>query len=130
MIRERIQLASLLWIHLFFFAWSSISWTAQRLVIISPHWEGLRYEFARAFSDWHQTRYGETVEVSDSLILAMKEHFYPITKEIWVLMGRIEPDAPSLACAMGVLGMVLLTISLFVASKALGKKMGQLFRAG
>ena len=70
------------------------------------------------------------LEVSDSLILAMKERYYPITKEIWALMGRIEPDAPSIACAMGMLGMVLLAISLFAASKALGKKMGQLFRAG
>jgi ABC-type Fe3+ transport system substrate-binding protein len=28
------------------------------LVIISPHWEGLRYEFARAFSDWHLKKHG------------------------------------------------------------------------
>ena len=36
---------------------------AEKLVIVSPHWEGLRYEFARAFSDWHQEKYGTPVEV-------------------------------------------------------------------
>ena len=70
------------------------------------------------------------LEVSDSLILAMKEHYYPMTKSIWALLARIEPNAASIASAMGILGMVLLAISLFVASKSLGKKMGQLFRAG
>jgi len=70
------------------------------------------------------------LEVSDSLILAMREKFYPITKAIYALLGRIEPNSASLASALGILGMVLLTISLLVASKVLGKKMGQLFRAG
>jgi iron(III) transport system permease protein len=69
------------------------------------------------------------LEVSDSLILAMKQNFYPITKAIYELLGRINPGSANLACAMGMLGMLLLTVSLFVASKALGKKMGQLFRA-
>ncbi|NQT92906.1 MAG: extracellular solute-binding protein [Lentisphaerae bacterium] len=33
------------------------------LVIISPHNEAIRYEFARAFSQWHKTRYGTPVKV-------------------------------------------------------------------
>lgn len=70
------------------------------------------------------------LEVSDSLILAMREKYYPITKAIYALLGRIEPNAASVASALGILGMVLLTVSLLVASKVLGKKMGQLFRAG
>lgn len=69
------------------------------------------------------------LEVSDSLILAMKETYYPITKAIYALLGRINPGSANLACAMGMLGMLLLTASLFIASKILGKKMGQLFRA-
>jgi iron(III) transport system permease protein len=69
------------------------------------------------------------LEVSDGLILAMKEQYFPITKMIYQLMGRIDPNAPSVACALGVVGMILLTASLLVASKLLGKKMGQLFRA-
>jgi iron(III) transport system permease protein len=69
------------------------------------------------------------LEVSDSLILAMEERFAPITRAIYDLMGRPDPDAAALACAMGVLAMVLLGISLLIASKILGQKMGQLFRA-
>jgi iron(III) transport system permease protein len=69
------------------------------------------------------------LEVSDGLILAMREQFFPITKMIWQLMGRIDPDAPSVSCALGVIGMVILTASLLIAGKLLGKKMGQLFRA-
>ena len=69
------------------------------------------------------------LEVSDSLILAMKEHYFPITKMIYQLMGRIDPNAPSVACALGVLGMIILTVILVIAGKILGRKMGQLFRA-
>lgn len=36
---------------------------AERLVIISPHWEGLRYEFGRAFAAWHQQHHGSAVEI-------------------------------------------------------------------
>jgi hypothetical protein len=44
-------------------------------------------------------------------------------------MGRITPTAPSIACALGVLAMLLLAASLALASKLLGQKMGQLFKA-
>jgi iron(III) transport system permease protein len=69
------------------------------------------------------------LEVSDGLILAMKENFYPITKMIYQLMGRIDPNAPSVACALGVAGMVILSACLLLAARLLGRKMGQLFRA-
>jgi iron(III) transport system permease protein len=69
------------------------------------------------------------LEVSDSLILAMRDQYAPITKMIYQLMGRIEPDAPSVACALGVIGMVILAASLLIAGRLLGRKMGQLFRA-
>ncbi|HYT59750.1 MAG TPA: iron ABC transporter permease [Haliangiales bacterium] len=69
------------------------------------------------------------LEVSDGLILAMREQFFPVTKMIWQLMGRIDPDAPGVACALGVVGMAILSVSLLVAGKILGRKMGQLFRA-
>ncbi len=69
------------------------------------------------------------LEVSDGLILAMKEQYFPITKMIYQLMGRIDPNAPSVACALGVVGMVILSVSLLIAGRLLGKKMGQLFRA-
>jgi iron(III) transport system permease protein len=67
------------------------------------------------------------LEVSDSLILALREQYYPITKAIYTLLGRIE-DGPYVASAMGVLGMMLLTTSLFIAGRFLGRRMGELFR--
>ena len=69
------------------------------------------------------------LEVSDGLILAMKDQYYPITKMIYQLMLHIDPKTPGIACAMGVVGMAILTASLLVAGRILGKKMGQLFRA-
>ena len=69
------------------------------------------------------------LEVSDGLILAMREQFYPLTKMIYSVMGRIDPNSPGVACALGVVGMVILTASLLVAGSILGRKMGQLFRA-
>ncbi len=36
---------------------------SDKLVIISPHWEGIRYEFGRAFSEWYRAQHGTNVEV-------------------------------------------------------------------
>jgi len=69
------------------------------------------------------------LEVSDGLILAMREQYFPITKMIWQLLGRIDPNASGIACALGVVGMAILTLSLLIAAKVMGRKMGQLFRA-
>ena len=68
------------------------------------------------------------LEVSDSLILALKPQYFPITKAIYDLLGRIA-DGPYIASAMGILGMILLAVSLFLAGKFLGRRMGELFRA-
>ena len=68
------------------------------------------------------------LEVSDSLILALKDEYYPITKAIYTLMGRIA-DGAHLASAMGIFGMVLLILCLFLAGRFLGNRMGELFRA-
>ncbi len=67
------------------------------------------------------------LEVSESLILAVKEQYFPITKAIYELMGRIE-DGAFMASALGVWSMVLLAISLLIAGLLLGRRMGQLFR--
>ena len=69
------------------------------------------------------------LEVSDSLILAMQEKFFPMTKAIYSLSMYIN-EGPYLASALGVFGMLILTVSILVASKVLGKRMGELFRAG
>ncbi|HXG50364.1 MAG TPA: iron ABC transporter permease [candidate division Zixibacteria bacterium] len=68
------------------------------------------------------------LEVSDSLILALKEQYYPITKAIYALLARIA-DGPYIASAMGMLGLGLLAGSLFLASRLFGRRLGELFRA-
>ena len=68
------------------------------------------------------------LEVSDSLILASTEGFYPITKVIYALSTG-PADGEKLASAMGMLAMVLLVTSLVVAGRVLGERMGELFRA-
>ncbi len=68
------------------------------------------------------------LEVSDSLILASEKGFYPITKVIYALSMDIQ-RGPNLAAAMGMLGMALLVLSLLVAGRILGERMGELFRA-
>jgi iron(III) transport system permease protein len=68
------------------------------------------------------------LEVSDSLILALKEEYYPITKAIYALLNRIA-DGPYIASAMGMLGLLLLGGSLFIAGRFFGRRMGELFRA-
>jgi iron(III) transport system permease protein len=68
------------------------------------------------------------LEVSSSLILAMKREFFPITKAIYFLLSRIA-DGSYIASAMGMLGMALLIVSLILAGRFLGKRMGELFRA-
>ena len=67
------------------------------------------------------------LEVSDSIMLAQRENYFPITKAIYVLLGRPD-DGPYIASAMGVLGMVLLAAALAGATAALGRRLGELFR--
>ena len=67
------------------------------------------------------------LEVSDSLILAMKDQHYPITKAIWSLSQR--PDqGPYTASALGVVGMLILMACLLGAGRVLGGKLGEIFR--
>lgn len=35
----------------------------KKLIIISPHWEGVKIEITRAFSEWHEKIYKEKVEI-------------------------------------------------------------------
>jgi iron(III) transport system permease protein len=66
------------------------------------------------------------LEVSDSLVLAQTTRYYPITKQIFSLVGLAE--SRNLAAAMGVYAMVLLGGAMLAANALLGKRMGQLFR--
>ena len=68
------------------------------------------------------------LEVSDSLILAVKQQDFPITKAIYELFNLIG-EGKYLAAALGVWAMIFLGLTIAIASKILGKKMGALFRA-
>ncbi len=68
------------------------------------------------------------LEVSDSLILAQKQQFYPITKAIYELMNLFG-DGPFLACALGVWAMAFLSTAIIGASIFMGKNFGAIFRA-
>jgi len=68
------------------------------------------------------------MEVSDSLILAQKQAFFPITKAILELFGLVG-DGKYLASALGVWAMVFLGVTIGGLSLLLGKKLGTMFRA-
>ncbi|MCY2951446.1 MAG: iron ABC transporter permease [Planctomycetota bacterium] len=67
------------------------------------------------------------LEVSDSLILAQRATYWPITKAIYDLFQRLG-DGPYIACALGVWAMALLTLTILSANAVLGKRMGAIFR--
>jgi len=67
------------------------------------------------------------LEVSDSLILAQKQVFYPITKAIFELF-QLLGDGRFLACALGVWAMLFLGVSIAAMSSLLGRKLGAIFR--
>lgn len=67
------------------------------------------------------------LEVSDSLMLAQRQDFYPITKTIYELFQLIG-TGKYVAAAMGVWAMAFLAVTIIGSSLILGKKMGALFR--
>jgi iron(III) transport system permease protein len=67
------------------------------------------------------------LEVSDSLVLAQRTDYYPITKAILDLSQRLG-DGPYIAAALGVWAMLLLTLTILAANALLGRKMGTIFR--
>ena len=67
------------------------------------------------------------LEVSDSLMLAQRGDYYPITKTIYELFHLIG-TGQYIASALGVWAMAFLAITIIGASLILGKKLGALFR--
>lgn len=67
------------------------------------------------------------LEVSDGLMLAQREDYYPITKTIYELFQLIG-TGQYVASALGVWAMLFLAITIVGCSILLGKKMGALFR--
>lgn len=68
------------------------------------------------------------LEVSDSLILTITNDNVPIAKAIYNL-SIATTGGTYLACALGVVGMALLTGTFLLANRLLGKQLGALFRA-
>ncbi len=67
------------------------------------------------------------LEVSESLILATQNQYYPITKTIYSLSQRVG-QGPYIASALGVVGMFILIACLLGAGRVLGGKLGEIFR--
>lgn len=67
------------------------------------------------------------LEVSDSLILAVDPNTAPLAKAIYQLTLNVS-GGTYLACALGVIGMLLLTATFLLANRLLGKQLGALFR--
>lgn len=54
------------------------------------------------------------IEVSDSIILALEEQFYPVSKALYVLAGR--PDGPPIAAALSFLIMIIVFFAIVISS--------------
>lgn len=67
------------------------------------------------------------LEVSDSLILAQKQAFYPLTKSIYELLNLLG-HGTYLSCALGVWAMTFLAITIIGTSVLLGKSFGSIFK--
>lgn len=67
------------------------------------------------------------LEVSDSLLLAQRMDYYPITKTIYELFSLVGPG-PYLAAALGVWAMMFLGTTIAAASLLLGRRFGAFFR--
>ncbi len=67
------------------------------------------------------------LEVSDSLILAQKQLYYPITKAILELF-QLLGDGKFIASALGVWAMAFLGVTIVGMTLLLGKRLGAIFR--
>lgn len=67
---------------------------AERLVIVTPHNEQIRYEFERAFSQWHEENYGTPVAIDWRQPGGTSEIRKQLTSQYTTALrdGVIEPD--------------------------------------
>jgi iron(III) transport system permease protein len=68
------------------------------------------------------------LEVSDSLVLAANREYAPIAQAIYQL-SIATTGGTFLACALGVVGMALLTFTFMLVNRLIGRQLGSLFRA-
>lgn len=82
------------------------------LVIVSPHNEAIRYEFAQAFSRWHKKKYGSPVKIdwrniggTSEISRYLASEYTAATRSWWIASGKewpagatealVRPAAPS-----------------------------------
>jgi iron(III) transport system substrate-binding protein len=65
------------------------------LVIVSPHNEAIRYEFATAFSEWHEARFGDPVNVdwrnvggTSEIARYISSQYSAAFRAYWAELGR------------------------------------------
>ena len=63
------------------------------LVIITPHNEAIRHEFARGFSQWHQTHYGKPVKIDWRIIGGTTEIMRYLASEYEASAGQAIRNA-------------------------------------
>lgn len=75
---------------------------AERLIVVTPHIEQIRIEFARAFSAWHQAKFGAPVEMDYRTPGGTTEILQLLQAQFTdrIQSGRIKPDG---ACEPGVI---------------------------
>ncbi len=67
------------------------------------------------------------LEVADSLVLAQKRAYYPVTKVIYELMGMLG-TGPAIACAFALWAMVFLGLTMAATALLLGRRLALFFR--
>ncbi len=67
------------------------------------------------------------LEVSDSLMLAQKQIYFPITKALYELF-QLLGEGRFIAAALGVWAMLFLLITILIVNFILGKRLGTIFR--
>ncbi|MCD6564056.1 MAG: extracellular solute-binding protein [Thermoproteales archaeon] len=71
----------------------------KQLLIISPHWEGIRKEYGAAFAKWYKAKYGQDVEVvwtglgTSDCVKSIEDWYSKHTEGKWDIMwgGGVDP---------------------------------------
>ncbi|MFH1708573.1 MAG: iron ABC transporter permease [Planctomycetota bacterium] len=67
------------------------------------------------------------LEVSESMVLAVLPQYFPVTRQIYDLLGNI-PNGDYVASALGVLCMLFLAGGMMFVSVLMGRRLGRMFR--
>ncbi|MCS6859270.1 MAG: extracellular solute-binding protein [Abditibacteriales bacterium] len=65
---KQVRCCSILFFLLINLPLCALASAAEKIVLLSPHWEGIRKEYREAFRQWHKAQYGTEVDL-DFLIM-------------------------------------------------------------